>query len=169
MNVIFASSKDRLVVPYSTMLILRDNVLHHLQAGRVAPGYPLLHSLADPRALGHHPLPAAALWEEMSLALAGLHQRNVVDLAVSVQTRALLTGVRDAPAPQATVLARLTGWEMPFQLCSGSTLALDSLFGELRSGLERLTWSGKFRGAIHVFASNIFDELWNEAPARRLH
>jgi hypothetical protein len=169
MNIIFANSTDQSIVPYATMLILRDNIQHHLQAGRVTPGYPLLHGLADPTSVGRDPLPAHPLWEEVSLALAGLRQHKISDLAVSTQTRALLTGVRDVPMVRATVLARLTGWETPFQLCTGSTLTLDSLFGQFRAGIEQLTESGNSRGYIHVLTPSVLEARWAEGLDQRLH
>lgn len=148
MEITFRSVCGSLVTPYSTILLLRDNVQHHLQAGYPSPGYARLHTLADPALVGRDPLPPHELWEELSLALAGIEDVPISDLAISIRTRALMTGVHDVPGVRGTILARLSGWPTPSE-ASGKA-ALGELFVALRDGLSRVTSFGRSAGDVEV-------------------
>jgi hypothetical protein len=150
MRAIFIGSGVSFVTAYEKVLLLRDNVQHHLQAGRPGPGYPWIHQLADVRFLceGHAHLPAAELWQEVSAALGRIRELDIQDLAMSIRTRALLVGVGGLPPVRGTILLRLSRWRSPIRTRDVGTLG--ELFDDLALGLERVTASGKAAGEIEA-------------------
>jgi len=148
-NVLFVSPFAQHVVSYPTVLMLRDNLQHHLQAGRPSPGYPLIHAIADAAlGAGQDRVEASELWSEVSLGLSGLRDVGIADLAMSIRTRALLTGADDMPVVRGTILLRLSGWKVPIAVEGMRTL--EDLFAELYAGLDRVTASGRAKTHVQV-------------------
>lgn len=148
MNVVFVSSLSSFAAPYPTVLLLRDNIQHHLQNGRPEPGYPQIHAIADRMVLENESPSASELWDEFSLALAGIDKIEVAALAMSIRTQALITGADAIPAIRGTVLVRQSGWQVPMSIEGKATLG--ELFGELRDGLAAITASGTVEGYVDV-------------------
>jgi len=148
MNVVFASSTASFVASYPTLLLLRDNIQHHLQCGRPVPGYALIHRIAEPPLRRSQKTLARQLWNEISLGFRGLAELRLEQLAISIRTRALLSGVRDLPPVRGTTLASVAGWSVPIPMEGKSTLA--EIFSELRDGLACVTRFGTESGHIEV-------------------
>jgi hypothetical protein len=131
------------------ILLLRDNVQHHLQAGRPVPGYHWIHAIAD-AVIGVDSAqpPACELWTELSLAFDGIRELGIEDLAMSLRTRSTLTGIQSLPAVRGTILLRRAGWPTPLRLACANTLG--DLFGGLVRGIERITLSGNALGIVEV-------------------
>jgi hypothetical protein len=68
--------------------MLRDNVQHHLEGGEPTPAFQHLHQLGDALSSGSVSVPALALRGELE-RLAGLLERPLSQLAVSLRTRAV--------------------------------------------------------------------------------
>ena len=133
------------------ILLLRDNVQHHLQAGRPLPGYPWIHAIAD-AVIGVDSTqpPACELWTELSLAFGGIREIRIENLAMSLRTRSALTGIESLPAVRGTILLRRAGWRVPLRLASTNTLG--DLFGGIVRGIERITFSGNAPGTVEVIS-----------------
>ena len=151
MTIVFVGAGGTLVTPYAKILMLRDNVQHHLQAGRPTPGYPLVHAIADAALEGGFAAATASeLWAEVSLALAGIGDLELRELAMSIRTRAVLTGTSSLPVVRGTILLRLSGWKVPVKTDGMRTLG--DLFHDLSVGLERVTAAGSGSGVVEVSA-----------------
>jgi hypothetical protein len=133
------------------ILLLRDNVQHHLQAGRPLPGYLWIHAIAD-AVIGVDSAqpPACELWTELSLAFDGIREIGIEDLAMSLRTRSALTGVQSLPAVRGTILLRRAGWPAPLRLVGANTLG--DLFGGVVRGIERITLTGNASGNVEVIS-----------------
>jgi hypothetical protein len=136
------------------VLLFRDNVQHHLQAGVPSGTYRAIHRIADVAgSQGGATVPARDLWNEVSAAFRSIRSVDRRELAMSIRTRAILTNVRDLPAVRGTALVRLTGWHVP--LATFEALTLGDLFGSLVTRLEVLTNAGRCAWDVDVRADVI--------------
>jgi len=101
------------MLDWSEYALLRDNVQHYLESGPEQARYDALHAVE--RAVDGEPsqVNALGLRNELERAWSALAGLTVAQSAVSLRTRALLTGCERAPAVRGTVVARLTGWPLP--------------------------------------------------------
>lgn len=90
--------------------LLRDNVQHYAEQGRPSERFFALHSLEKAVDGGALVVDAARLRGEVLRALSVLRGRSLQDAAISVRTRAKLTGGM-VGSLRGTVRARLMGWE----------------------------------------------------------
>jgi hypothetical protein len=149
MTLLFSLLEAQFAIDVALVLLFRDNVQHHLQGGRTGPGYALIHALGDAVIASEAVrLPSRSLWVESELALQQIKSIELGELAVSLRTRALLTGKRTLPSVRGTVLYRHAGWTAP-PIVKGAR-SLGELFGELREGLHQLTEAGTRSGLILV-------------------
>jgi len=124
-------------------------VQHHLQAGRVTGDYFWVHEVADSAVVsGGVSAPARELWAELARAFAHIRDVRVQDLAMSIRTHAILSGLARFPAVRGTVLVRLTRWRVPIP--TRGLVTLGELFADLQRGLERVTASGRSRKRVEV-------------------
>ncbi|HEY2409242.1 MAG TPA: hypothetical protein VGI10_24725 [Polyangiaceae bacterium] len=91
--------------------LFRDNVQHHLEGGLPSSDYSELHSIA--LAIEGHDLSLSArqLRRQVLRARAALSELSGDEIAISIRTRAILTGARELPCVHGTVLASAVGWE----------------------------------------------------------
>lgn len=147
-TVVFASSTASYVASYVSILLLRDNIQHHLQCGRLTPGYALIHAIAEPPFPRPKPQLARHLWGEVSLGFRGIAGLQLSQLAISIRTRGLLTGVRELPAVRGTALASIVNWQVPLEIQGKNTLG--EVFDDVRAGLARVTRFGSESGHIDI-------------------
>jgi hypothetical protein len=149
MVTLFTSSHGTFVTPSVKILLLRDNVQHHLQLGRPDAGYPWIHEIADGSAgLTVARPPACELWSELSVAFAGIREIAVRDTAMSIRTRSILSGLPGVPAVRGTILMRRAGWATPIPL--GGARTLGELFTDILCGFQRITLEGNGSGKVDV-------------------
>jgi hypothetical protein len=149
MRALFVGPGGSFVTACDQVLMLRDNVQHHLQAGRITAEYYWVHELADTVvASGAVSTPARALWTELARAFARLGCVRIEDLAMSIRTHGILSGISQFPAVRGTILVRLTCWRIPIASRGFSTLG--ELFTDLRRGLERVTAFGRSKARVEV-------------------
>jgi hypothetical protein len=109
---------------------LRDNVQHYLEGGLPSGRFPAVHTLADRCwATAAVTVPAAQLRTELEEAWPVLNVMTIDRMAISIRSRAALTGNMKAPTARGTVLLRLTGWKLPLKLAGAQTLG--DVFGDL--------------------------------------
>lgn len=135
------------------VLLLRDNVQHHLQGGVPSPEYPRIHAMADVVfAAGPATFPAADLWSELTRAFRRLEHLEYRELAMSIRTRAILTHTRALPAVRGTALVRMTGWRVPMATAGVSTLG--ELFQSLLTRLDIFTDAGRAPWNVEIRAES---------------
>lgn len=112
MELIFESRRGIATLSWSDYALLRDNVQHYLETAGQAR-YEQLHAIE--RAVDGEPshLNALGLRREVRHAWAAFAGLTLAECAVSLRTRAFLTGCGCAPAVKGTVLAKLSGWPLP--------------------------------------------------------
>jgi hypothetical protein len=113
MQLIFKSQTATASLDWSAYALLRDNVQHYLESRPGRSGFAALHEIervvdGQPRSVS-----ALALRRELQQAWSALAGLKLAQSAVSLRTRAILTGCDRPPAIRATVVARLTGWPLP--------------------------------------------------------
>jgi len=149
MTITFSVPDTGFTIDGRLVLLFRDNVQHHLQAGLPGPGYPMVHALGD-AALEQLllRLPARSLWMEATLAAQGMAAVGIHDLAVSLRTRAVLTGSTCLPAVRGTLLFRVADWRVPIVTRGAHTLG--ELFAGFVAKLDALTDAGRRSGLVDV-------------------
>jgi len=100
-------------VDWRVYALFRDNVQHYLEHGQPRPQFQTLHALEDAVDGAALRVPTQALRQEIQAAWPALEGMMLKQCAISLRTRALMTGCRAAPSVRGTVLARLAGWELP--------------------------------------------------------
>lgn len=149
MRALFVGPGGSFVARFDKLLLLRDNVQHHLQAGRITGEYFWIHELADTVLVrGRVCAPTRELWAEIARAFARIRHVCIEDLAMSIRTHAIVSGLCGFPAIRGTVLLRLTPWRIPIPTRGLSTLG--ELFADIRNGIERVTGSGASSARVEV-------------------
>jgi hypothetical protein len=113
MELIFRSRYGTARLDWSQYALLRDNVQHYLESGPGQARFEALHAVEH--AVDGEPtrVNALGLRSELQRAWAALAELALSRSAVSLRTRALLTGCDRAPLVRGTVVAKLTGWSLP--------------------------------------------------------
>lgn len=112
MQLIFRSRQGTARLEWSEFALLRDNVQHYLESGPGQRGYDAIHVVE--RAVDGEPseINALGLRQELQRAWSSLAGLALSQSAVSLRTRALLTGYHP-PLVRGTVVAKLAGWSLP--------------------------------------------------------
>jgi hypothetical protein len=98
---------------WSSYALLRDNVQHFIEAGESTERFSALHGIERTVDRGACLVDAARLRGEVLRAWYALRDIPLSRAAVSLRTRAILTGSREAPTAQGTVSAHQVGWQLP--------------------------------------------------------
>jgi hypothetical protein len=99
---------------WSAYALLRDNVQHYIEHGQ--PGaFAALHEIESAVDGERCAVGAASLRGEVLRAWYELWKVSAKDAAVSLRTRAILTGSVSKPAVRGTVHARRTDWGLPIE------------------------------------------------------
>ncbi len=149
MRALFVGPGGSFVTACGKLLILHDNVQHHLQAGRATREYFWIHELAEMVVTSRCVSTSAReLWAELAKAFARLRDVPIQDLAISVRTHVLFSGAVGPPVIQGTLLLRQTRWRSPVPTGRFSTLG--NLFADVCRGIERTTTAGTSGALIEV-------------------
>jgi hypothetical protein len=113
MQLIFKSRRGETLLDWADYALLRDNVQHYLESGPGQKVFAALHAVeqvvdGEPRSVG-----ALELRRELQRAWSALADLKLSQSAVSLRTRAILTGCDHPPPIRGTVIARQTGWSLP--------------------------------------------------------
>lgn len=98
--------------------LLRDNVQHFIESGEPSVRFQALHGIENAVDKGEFRVDAARLRGEVLRAWCALWKVRLDGAAISLRTRAILTGNADVPSVRGTVPARVAGWSLPV---SGTT------------------------------------------------
>lgn len=128
--------------------LLRDNVLHHLEAGKPKGAFSALHGAAAALRGDTVKLDAVALAGELEAAKV-LLEKPASELAVSMRTRAMVSVSWPLPAqPTETALARDCDFEPPSVGPGARTL--DDVVGYVVRGLAGVTAGAKAGDVVEV-------------------
>lgn len=154
MNVTISMAGTQFNVDLGLLLLWRDNLQHHVQAGRPGPGFPIIHALADSSVSCRSVSVASTLlWAESVRALSAVGGIEVKDLAISLATCAFVTGIGELPGTRGTMLLRLHGQRIPLAL--GGARTLGDLLATYNQKLEALTYAGRRRGLVEIAAVHV--------------
>jgi hypothetical protein len=114
MRLQFKTSKGTQYLEWAHYALLRDNVQHYLESGPRRASFNELHAVEH--AVDGEPkyLHALELRRELQLAWAALANLPLSRSAISLRTRALLTGT-ETPLVRGTLQASALGWALPVQ------------------------------------------------------
>jgi hypothetical protein len=102
-------------VEWSQYALLRDNVQHYLEFGQPRNSFTALHAVEIAVDGERRRVRAQELRQEVQDAWNALAHVTLEQSAVSLRTRAIMTGCERAPQVRGTVVARLAGWDLPVQ------------------------------------------------------
>jgi hypothetical protein len=108
---------------WASYALIRDNVQHFIERGSPSERFSILHGIEQAVDFGRCSVNAAQLRGEVVRALYALKRVPMRDAAVSVRTRALLTGAAERPRVRSTVRARNAGWRLPVAAPSDQNVA----------------------------------------------
>jgi hypothetical protein len=127
MQIRMRSGDTELACDWASYALIRDNVEHFLERGGPAQQFSALHAIERAIDDGVSLVPAAKLRGEVLRAWCSLWKVGVGDAAISLRTRALMTGA--APSDiRGTLVARQAGWELPVRGTTGPVPLVAWLF-----------------------------------------
>lgn len=113
MKLIVKSREGRRVVDWESYALLRDNVQHFIEQGEPNGRFPALHGIEDAVDGGQCLADAARLRGEVLRAMVALGSVPLSAAALTLRTRAIMTGSTVRPAPSPTVPAQGARWSLP--------------------------------------------------------
>src|SRR6187401_970087 len=134
---------------WASYALIRDNVQHFIEHGSPSERFSSLHGIEQAVDFGHCFVDAARLRGEVIRALYALKLVPMSEAAVSIRTRALLTGAAERPRDRGTVRARNLGWRLPVAAPSDRDVA-ESGASFLNAVLE-LTASSVDGDTVEIF------------------
>ena len=115
MKLLLRNGEHERCVEWSQYALLRDNVQHYLELGSPQNSFTALHTVESAVDGERRRVRAQELRQEVQDAWDGLAGVTLEQSAVSLRTRAIMTGCERVPQVRGTVVARLAGWELPVQ------------------------------------------------------
>lgn len=113
MKLFFAGRVGSRRVDWSGYALVRDNIQHFIEGGEPSERFAALHTIERAVDEGRAIVPAARLRGEVLRAWYALANLPLDDAAVSLRTRAIVTGSADRPTATGTIPANRVGWPLP--------------------------------------------------------
>lgn len=120
MKLIVKGREGKRVVDWESYALLRDNVQHFIEQGEPNGRFPALHGIEEAVDGGQYIADAARLRGEVLRAAIALRVVPLSAAALTLRTRAIMTGSSERPAAGPTVPAQAAYWSLPI---SGSSFA----------------------------------------------
>jgi hypothetical protein len=120
MKLIVKGREGKRVVDWESYALLRDNVQHFIEQGEPNGRFPALHGIEKAVDRGQYIADAARLRGEVLRAAIALRVVPLGAAALTLRTRAIMTGSSERPAASPTVPAQTACWSLPI---SGSSFA----------------------------------------------
>lgn len=159
MKLVIEGRAKRRICDWESYALLRDNVQHFLERGAPSPRFLALHSIERAIESGEQVVDAARLRGEVLRAWTALWEVPLAHAAVSLRTRAILTGSRRSPSRRATVVAARVGWQVP--LAGPPTSPVPSVAGRFIRAVLAATDSAVDGDVLRIRA---LDPLQPEQP-----
>jgi hypothetical protein len=161
MQLLLRSPREARRVEWSQYALLRDNVQHYLEFGQPNSSFTALHALELAVDGGRARTRARELRQEVQDAWVGLAGLNLEQSAVSLRTRAIMTGCARAPDVRGTVVARQAGWELP--ICGPQSQPVCELLRSFIDVVLLLTEDAAEDEDLTVRCENNPSTLWPDA------
>ena len=113
MKIVLEGRAATRVCDWRSYALLRDNVQHFIENGAPSERFAALHGIEAAIDEGAHYVDAARLRGEILRAWCALWRVRLDNAAISLRTRAILSGNTELPAARGTVRARVAGWSLP--------------------------------------------------------
>jgi hypothetical protein len=113
MKLVIKGRAGRRVCDWQSFALLRDNVQHFLESGEPSSRFQALHGIELAVDEGSYVVDAARLRGEVLRAWVALWKVRLDSAAISLRTRAILTGNSEPPECRGTLGARHAGWDLP--------------------------------------------------------
>ncbi|MDF3066990.1 MAG: hypothetical protein K0R38_2591 [Polyangiaceae bacterium] len=127
MQILMRSADTELACDWASYALIRDNVEHFLERGGATQQFSALHAIEHAIDEGANLVPAAKLRGEVLRAWCFLWGLALPDAAISLRTRALMTGALPSDI-RGTLIARHAGWELPVSGATGPVPQVAWLF-----------------------------------------
>lgn len=122
MQLVLSKGEDSRACDWSSYAILRDNVQHYIEGGEPSAAFAALHAVEAAVDGGEAAIDAVRLRDEVTRAWHALARKTAGAAALSLRTRAILTGARGKPTRRGTLPAASVGWRLPAALPDGAPL-----------------------------------------------
>jgi hypothetical protein len=126
MKLRLAGRQGSQTVDWSGYALVRDNIQHFVEGGEPSARFAALHAIERAVDGGHATVDASRLRGEVLRAWYALARIPLDRAAVSLRTRAILTGSSDRPAESGTFLARQIGWKLPTPEAAGQAVVVEA-------------------------------------------
>ena len=173
MKLLLVGSADSRVCDWSGYALLRDNVQHFIEGGEPTRRFMALHEIERAVDDGQCFVDAARLRGEVLRGFYALFRVPLDQAAISLRTRAILTGSTEAPTARGTVLAQQVRWELPVNL-DGSIRVAEAARGFVTAVLavtERAVDGDRLEvrrhGGVPRFAARTSDDRQTPATVGR--
>jgi hypothetical protein len=113
MNLLMKATGRSRVCDWASFALLRDNVQHFLECGGVTERFSALHQIERAVDEGVALVEAPRLRGELLRAWCALWGIHLSDAAISLRTRALMTGALPPDGVVGTLVASQAGWQLP--------------------------------------------------------
>jgi hypothetical protein len=152
MQLTLTGRSGSLACTWESYALIHDNVQHFIEGGAPSQRFSALHCIEQAVDSGRCSVDARLLRGEVIRALYALGRVQMRDAAVSLRTRALLTGSAQRPSLRGTVRARNMGWRLPVQAPPNDAIAESG--AEFLSAVLTLTESALAGDALVIFCSS---------------
>ncbi len=103
------------ICDWESFALLRDNVQHYIEGGAPSARFAAMHEIERAVDEGEHLVDASRLRGEVLRAWTALWKVRLEEAAISLRTRAIMTGSAEPSPCRGTVPAHQVGWALPVQ------------------------------------------------------
>jgi len=115
MKLVIEGRAGKRICDWESFALLRDNVQHYIEGGAPSARFSAMHEIEQAVDEGERIVDASRLRGEVLRAWTALWKVPLEEAAISLRTRALMTGSAE-PAPcRGTAPAQQVGWALPVQ------------------------------------------------------
>lgn len=103
------------ICDWESFALLRDNVQHYVEGGAPSARFAAMHEIERAVDEGERTVDASRLRGEVLRAWTALWKVPLAEAAISLRTRAIMTGSAEPSPCRGTVPAQQVGWALPVQ------------------------------------------------------
>jgi len=113
MKLVIEGRAGRRICDWESFALLRDNAQHYIEGGAPSGRFAAMHEIERAVDEGERIVDASRLRGEVLRAWSALWKVPLKEAAISLRTRAIMTGSAEPPACRGTVPAEQVGWPLP--------------------------------------------------------
>lgn len=115
MKLVIEGRAGRRICDWESFALLRDNVQHYIEGGAPSARFAAMHEIEHAVDEGERVVDASRLRGEVLRAWTALWKVPLEEAAISLRTRAIMTGSAEPSPCRGTVPAQQVGWALPVQ------------------------------------------------------